>query len=81
MTRNIVVIKMFLICHIILQDHVNQELCDFTARPLKVSDHPAKFDVYRHCDSEDILILVCYMILQDHVIKGLYDFVTRNPSR
>ena len=40
-----------------------------------VSQHPAKFGIYRHCGSEDILVLVFSVMLQEQVIKGLCDFI------
>ena len=45
-----------------------------------MSHHPAKFDVHRHCGSEDIMALVCHMILQNHVTKGSCDFMDKSPS-
>ena len=48
---------------------------------MKISCDPAKFNGYRQCGSEDIMILVCHKILQDEVIKGSCDFICKTQSR
>ena len=49
----------FLICHLILQDHVIKGSFDFMNRSsLKVSHLPAKFVGHRHCGSRDIVFSV-----------------------
>ena len=68
-SRNI----MFLICHLISQDHVTQEPFDFIAH------HPIKLAGHRHCGSVDIMILAYHVISQDHLIKGSCGIVGWSP--
>ena len=50
---------MFLVCHVIKQEHVIKELGDYNDRcSFKVSQHPTKFVGYRHCGIGDIMFLV-----------------------
>ena len=60
---------MFFICHVISQDHVTRESCDYGNDRLTVSHHSAWFGGHRHCGSGDMMFLVCHVILQDHEIK------------
>ena len=53
---------MVLFCHVVSQDHVIKESCDFQGGAITVSYHPAKFGGRRHCGSGDIMILVCRVI-------------------
>ena len=62
---------MFLVCHVILQDHVTiGESSMGRSWYIKGSHHPADFGSHRHCGSGDIMFLVCDMIWHDHVTKG-----------
>ena len=51
---------MFLVCHLIKQDHIIKRSVDY--KKYKLSHHPAKFGGYRHCTSRDIIVLVCHVI-------------------
>ena len=55
-----VVVQMFLVCHIIWQDHVTKG-----KRLLKVSQHPPKLGSHRHCGSggSGDMVLVWHVIL------------------
>ena len=67
---------MFLICHLILQDHMIKRSCDFMSRSpsiLNVSHHLAKFGGHTHCGREDIMDLVCHVALQDRETKESRD--------
>ena len=58
-----------LVCHMILNNHMVKESCEFM-EPIKVSHHPAKFGDDKNCCSGDKLLLICHVILQDHLIEG-----------
>ena len=47
---------MFLIRHVILEDHLIKGLCGW--EPVIVSHHFAKFGGHRHCGSGDMLLVV-----------------------
>ena len=54
--------KIFLNSHVISQDHVTQEPCDFISRNLKVIHHLAIFCDHRHRASGDNMISVCQTV-------------------
>ena len=60
---------MFLVCHMISQDHVIEESCNFTGESCEVSHHSAMFCGHTHCGSGNIMVLVYHVISQDRVIK------------
>ena len=50
---------MFLVCPVILQNHLINGSCHFMGRiPLTISQHHANFVGYRHCYSGDMFLLV-----------------------
>ena len=52
-------------------------MCVYGQEPLKVNQHPAKFDGLRGF-SRGGMILVCHdMIFQDHVIKVPHNFISK----
>lgn len=71
---------MFLIFHMISQDHVPQEPWDFLGRSPKVSHHHASIEGHRHCGSGDVMALVFQMISEDNVFKGSCNVMASCPS-
>ena len=65
---------MFLIHHVISQDHMTQEQSNFLGT-LDVSHHLAKFSEHRHYWTGDVIFLVC------HVIKCSCVFMGASPSK
>ena len=73
---------MFLNYHVILQDHVIEELSNLIDRsPLKVNQNPVKLSGLRHFRKGDIMFLVCHIISQDHEIKRSCGFMGRSSSK
>ena len=71
---------MFLVCHVIKQDHVIKGSGDHDVDDsLKVSHHPSKFGSHRHRGIGDIMLLVCHVISSSHVIKE--SSICRSQSR
>ena len=54
--RDTVVVELFLVCHVVFQDHVTKGY----------SHHPSKFGGHGHCGSGDVLRLSCNA--KDYVI-------------
>ena len=49
----IVVVKMFLVCHVIFQNHFIKRSYDYIDKgPLNVSHQPVTYDVHRNCGSK-----------------------------
>ena len=75
---------MILACHLILQDHVIKESCDFCGwEPLMISQYPAKFGDHRHCGSADVMLLVVEeenFRCSQHIILLTPILVTRTQS-
>ena len=59
---------MFLVCHVISQNHVIIWSFDFMGK--RNSRLFCLFLCHRYCGSGDIMILVCNVISQDHMTKG-----------
>ena len=55
----IVAVDMFLVCHVIKEDHINKGSGDYD---LKVVHLPVKLAANRHCNSRYIIALVCHVI-------------------
>ena len=72
--------KMFLICHVVKQDHIAKSQVTMTIRAPKVSHHDTNFGGNRHCGTRDIRPLVCHVIFLDPMIKGSSDFFCRSSS-
>ena len=71
---------MALVCHAILQDHVNKGSSNVMGRtssrlltilPSLVAMSTVVVE----------MVLVCHVVLEDHVIKGSYGVIGRSPSR
>ena len=61
---------MYLVCHVISQDHETKCWSNYGWEPPKTSHHPAKFSVQKQCGSGDMMVLVCHVISQYHKIKS-----------
>ena len=72
--------KMFLICHVVKQDHIAKSQVTMTIRAPKVSHHDTNFGGNRHCGTRDIRPLICHVIFLDPMIKGSSDFFCRSSS-
>ena len=54
---------MFLVCHVIKQDHIIKGSGDHDVDDsLKISHHPSKLGSHRHRGIGDIMLLVCHVI-------------------
>ena len=69
--------NMFLVCHVISQDHVMEESFVYIIRSPSIKS--TMYGGHRHCGSGDLMVLVCHVILQR--VKGSCDFMGRSPSR
>ena len=60
-------VMMHLVCHVILQDHLIKESCDFmgASTSWQETSLSAKFGSYRHCASVDIMSLVAERKIPD----------------
>ena len=65
---------MFLICYVILKDHMFKELWDFLSRRFSQQvnscgfmgrNHLMYVTTRKHCGSGDVMVLVYYVILKD----------------
>ena len=56
---------MAFVCHVTLQENVIKESCNIIEKPIKISNHPAKFSCNRHSCIRDIDVFICYVTLQD----------------
>ena len=71
---------MYLMHHVILNDHLIERSCKFTGWSsfqhvtilISLSDH-------KHCDSEDIK-LICHVTSHEHMFDGLLRFIGGSPS-
>ena len=59
---------MVLVCHLISQDHVIKESCDFIIRSPS-SYHSAKFGDHKHSGSGNITVFVCHPRPRDQSVK------------
>ena len=66
---------MYLICHVILQDHVIKGFCDFN----KGSSSLYRTTLSSHCCSGDIAYFICQVILQERHQK-VSEFMERSSS-
>ena len=66
---------MYLICHIISQDHLIEGPEFFAKWP-----HPDKIGDYRYSDGGDMMSLIRHMISRNHMFKGLCGLWMEAPN-
>ena len=70
---------MFLICHMISQDHMTQQPRDYSQEPFSVSHHPVRFGGHRYCGSGDVTFSVFSKILHA-CLNPLLLFIWKAPG-
>ena len=65
---------MFLICHVMSQDHMIKRSCDFMGRSPQGKSPPCQVSGHRHYGNGG-MFFICHVISQDHGIKDSRDFM------
>ena len=71
---------MFLVCHVILQDHITIRNSNLWVRALEGQSLPCQVWGHKHCESGD-MILVYHVISKYHMTKGQSNIISISPSR